>query len=513
MNKLLLLIPHIRQQEFDRCRDRVKMAIAEDSYELVNCLTREISSENLFDDFWYLLRAKEELIDPSNEINDAILNCEHWLRCISSQKIRESAEFFRVKGDLELIKTNSFTAIKCYEKSLAKEDNYKTRKKAVEICLKTDQIDKGVNLLEKIKNSNAQVSILLHIIEDCLEKDNYWEAGILWEKVVIIAQLPDYFPQLLRAYNLSQRYQLVIEKANEFLEVPNVEKNIILWELGIAFSKTKKYAEATVTFSKIDIQKLNKTNTLALYQRWAIALRETNNIAAAQEKIMKVIAFFPDDKALNLMLGEILYSKNNYEQALEQYQKLDSNDWDVLHGLAFCYLQTGHYAKSFEVMNRLLDGFAKTNNLRLNSLVGMRISSREIRNNKGERIETFNLSSDDYKIEFARYLVLLLQKIYENIYFQLDLSPFLASLTVYKDYIGSTVDIVLYHSLENIKVNKIEENNQYLLFLKQVFGKANIGRSSLYFLENALNYLKTNDDLYLSYLSQEDRDYIQSLKA
>lgn len=71
------------------------------------------------------------------------------------------------------------------------------------------------------------------------------------------------------------------------------------------------------------------------------------------------------DKA-NLMLGEILYGKGKYDEAIKAYSQVDLTDTrhalvasGALHGLASCYMQNKNYTAAVDALEKLVDRFGK----------------------------------------------------------------------------------------------------------------------------------------------------------
>lgn len=71
------------------------------------------------------------------------------------------------------------------------------------------------------------------------------------------------------------------------------------------------------------------------------------------------------DKA-NLMLGQILFSKSKYDDAIKAFSQVDLSNTSqplissgALHGLASCYIQNKNYALAAETLEKLVSQFGK----------------------------------------------------------------------------------------------------------------------------------------------------------
>lgn len=67
-----------------------------------------------------------------------------------------------------------------------------------------------------------------------------------------------------------------------------------------------------------------------------------------------------------------------------------------------------------------------------------------------------------------------------------------------------------YLNLLSLEKNLDEQNIHWINILKRVFGKNNLGRNGIYFLEQVLIYWETKNDDILLMVSEEEKELVNS---
>lgn len=474
----------------------------------------------LYNYYFYLFKA--ELILDKNElsIEERIDNCKDILFLAEKMsKFEENAKYLNIKGDIlclerNLKHKNNYSclrnAVTFYKKSLLLKDDANISVKVAKALIEMGNMDEGWELLKQLKSQQTKRQILIEEIHRERKDNRNICAALLIEKLIEIdPTVNDNYYQVLKLYNQEKAYQKAIDRSTDYLEIPEINKDKINIEVGFAKCKLEMYQSAIATCEVVNQNNIEPEDLVRLLQVWSFSLLEMKHLEIAENKIKKAINLQIELSDSIGIFASILCQKNKYEEALEQYRKLNDEDMIVLQQKAVCYLEAGDYRSSFLIIDKLLEIRNRIDIMAQGDMTFIIPTELEIKNSRGDLIKISNVDLPRWSSYFFSYINRFLKICYRNLDYQIDVSLLVSSLVVHRRYVKGTIEAALEYSLSWLDFSSVQRSNNWLNFLKINLGNEDIGRNNLYVLENVFKYIETKDEIWLKYLSINERKYVK----
>lgn len=315
------------------------------------CLKNLELAEQFGRDDWFIQAFLAYLYNYTENLEKS----EYYLSKLLENQVNSPDYFYNVGfAYYAIIPEKHEKAIEYFEKAKEYKDKYNLYYKMMESFGVLDNIDKGLEYLEKCLAIHETQSLLERQIQCLIYLERYDEADDLSRKLY---RKTDDKQQVLIFLAITAKSRGLYNKALRYLRFAyyTTDPTEYLYELAGEIYEAKKDYYAALDFYKKALKFDKYDDDILLNISYCYSMIKDYELA---DKYADMAIMINDKSAYSYYRkGNVMLVVERYDAAAEVFKKcieLEPEDLDYYHSISYCYSKTGQLELSFEYANRAI---------------------------------------------------------------------------------------------------------------------------------------------------------------